>query len=141
MSFVYADHVQHQRAAVWNDLRDISLTRNGGWFLVGYFNELMNNSEKVGGPRTQESSFFDFRAMARECMVKEIPSSGNRLSWGGVREITTNKLKEKVWIQCRLDRAFGNAEWLRIFPKSHTVYLEKKASDHRPISTSITESG
>lgn len=101
----------------------------------------MNNFEKEGGPPRQESSFFDFRAMARDCRLKKIPSSGNRLSWGGVREIIENGMKEKVWIQCRLDRAFGNAEWFRIFPQSHSVYLEKTGSDHRPIFTSLANMG
>ncbi|WZY69216.1 hypothetical protein YC2023_001456 [Brassica napus] len=141
MSFVYGDPVRQRRIAVWNELKVIALNRTGGWFLAGDFNELMNNSEKVGGPPRQESSFFDFRAMARDCRLKEIPSSGNRLSWGGVREIMENGVKEKVWVQCRLDRAFGNAEWFRIFPQSHTVYLEKTGSDHRPIFTSLANIG
>ncbi|KAF2561071.1 hypothetical protein F2Q70_00017111 [Brassica cretica] len=48
---------------------------------------------------------------------------------------------EKVWVQCRLDRAFGNAKWFRLFPQSHTAYLEKTAPDHRPIFTSLANSG
>lgn len=138
---MYGDPVRRRRVTVWNELKDIGLNRTGGWFLAGDFNELVNNSEKVGGPPRQESSFFDFRAMARDCRLKEIPSSGNRLSWGGVKEIMDNGLKEKVWVQCRLDRAFGNAEWFRIFPQSHTVYLEKTGSDHRPIFTSLANIG
>lgn len=137
MSFVYGDPVRHQRTAVWNELKDVGLRRNSGWFLVGDFNEIMNNSEKVGGPQCEESSFFEFRALARDCRLKEVPSSGNRLSWGGAREIMNNGVKEKVWIQCRLDRAFGNAEWFTLFPNAHSVYLEKTGSDHRPIFTSV----
>ncbi|XP_056855145.1 uncharacterized protein LOC130504548 [Raphanus sativus] len=76
-------------------------------------------------------------AFARDCRLKEIPSSGNRLSWAGVREIMSNGVKEKVWVQCRLDRAFGNAEWFRLFPNSHSFYLEKTGSDHRPIFTGL----
>lgn len=137
ISFVYGDPVQQRRAEVWNILKDIGLHRSGGWFLVGDFNELMNNSEKVGGPRRHESSFYEFRAFARDCRLKEIPSSGNRLSWAGTREIMVNGVKEKVWVQCRLDRAFGNAEWFRLFPNSHSFYLEKTGSDHRPIFTGL----
>ncbi|KAF3542165.1 hypothetical protein F2Q69_00022006 [Brassica cretica] len=48
---------------------------------------------------------------------------------------------EKVWVQCRLDRAFGNAKWFRLFPQSHTAYLEKTAPDHTPIFTSLANSG
>ncbi|KAG2304729.1 hypothetical protein Bca4012_063788 [Brassica carinata] len=110
MSFIYGDHVRHRRHVFWDLLRDISLSRNGGWFLVGDFNELMNNSEKLGGPVRDENTFFGFRALKRDCCLKEAPNSGDIYSWGGVREIFTNGVKEKVWIQCRLDRAFGNAE-------------------------------
>lgn len=122
-------------------LKDIGLHRNGGWFLVGDFNELMNNSEKLGGPRRPESSFYAFRALARDCRLKEIPSSGNRLSWAGAREITSNGIKETVWIQCRLDRAFGNAEWFQLFPNTHSFYLEKTGSDHRHIFTNLDATG
>lgn len=97
----------------------------------------MNNSEKVGGPQRQENSFFEFRAMARDCRLKQVPSSGNKLSWAGAREVMINGMKENVWIQCRLDRAFGNAEWFTLFPNAHSMYLEKTGSDHRPIFASV----
>lgn len=116
MSFIYGDPVRQRRHVVWELLRDISLNRDGGWLLIGDFNELMNNSEKLGGPAREESSFFDFRAVKSDCRLKEPPCSGDMFSWAGVREITINRVMEKVWIQCRLDRAFGNAEWFRLFP-------------------------
>lgn len=75
--------------------------------------------------------------MARDCQIKEIPSSGDKLSWAGVREVISNGVKENVWVQCRLDRAFGNSEWFSLFPRSHTIYLERLGSDHRPILTNI----
>ena len=109
MSFVYGDPVRQRRQEVWNMLQDIGEQRTGGWFLVGDFNEIMNNGEKLGGPVRQESSFFPFRSMVKECRIKEVPSSGNVMSCAGVREIITNGLKENVWVKCRLDRAFGNA--------------------------------
>ncbi|KAG2252659.1 hypothetical protein Bca52824_082795 [Brassica carinata] len=114
MTFVYGDHVRQRR------------------------HEIMNGHEKLGGPDRIESSFYQFRSMARSCRIKEIPSSGERLSWAGVREVITNGVKENVWIQCRLDRAFGNAEWFRIFPRSHVRYLERLGSDHRPIFMSMS---
>ncbi|KAJ4870389.1 RlpA-like double-psi beta-barrel domain protein [Raphanus sativus] len=57
-------------------------------------------------------------AFARDCRLKEIPSSGNRLSWAGVREIMSNGVKEKVWVQCRLDR---RSETLNGFVSSQTL--------------------
>lgn len=100
----------------------------------------MNNDEKLGGPARQESSFFPFRSIDRDFRLREIPSSSNSLSWAGSREIITNGIKETVWIQCRLDRAFGNAEWFHLFPRAHATYLEKLGSDHRPVLTSLATS-
>ncbi|KAH0929249.1 hypothetical protein HID58_014976, partial [Brassica napus] len=77
----------------------------------------------------------------KECHLKEIPSFGNRLSWAEVRDISSNDIKEKVWIQCRLDKAFENAEWFRLFPSSHSRYLYRLGSDHRPLVTSLTHFG
>ncbi|XP_010431321.2 PREDICTED: uncharacterized protein LOC104715626 [Camelina sativa] len=93
------------------------------------FNEIMDNSEILGGPRRPESSFYPFRTMARSSRIKEIPSSRNKLSWGGRRE--------NVWVQCRLYRSFGNSKWFRLFPRSHTEYLDLMGSDHRPIITRL----
>ena len=80
MSFIYGDPVRQRRRAVWEVLRDISLTRVGRWFLIGDFNELLNNGENLGGPAREESSFFEFRAMQRDCRLKEQPSLGDPFS-------------------------------------------------------------
>lgn len=135
ISFVYGDPVRQKRQIFWDNHTAIGLNRNSGWCLVGDFNEMMNSSEKSGGSTRGESSFYPFRSMARDCRIKEIPSSGDKLSWVGAREIISNGVKEKVWIQCRLDRTFGNSEWFLLFPRSHTHYLERLGSDHRPILT------
>ncbi|CAD5330779.1 unnamed protein product [Arabidopsis thaliana] len=79
----------------------------------------------MGGPLRNESSFWDFRNMAHNCKLAEIRSSGNWFSWAGWRD--------KIWIQCRLDRSFGNDEWFQLFPRAHMEYLDMWASDHRPI--------
>lgn len=63
--------------------------------------------------------------MAENCKIRELRYTGNCLSWGGWRE--------RVWVQCRLDRCFGNSEWFSLFPRSNMEYLEMWASDHRPI--------
>lgn len=97
--------------------------------------------QNSGGPVCDEASFYPFRSMARDCRIKEIPSSGDKLPWVGAREVITNGVKENVWIQCRLDRAFGNAEWFGIFPRSHTHYLERLGSDHMPILTTVMGNG
>ena len=80
MTFVYGDPVRQRRTEVWTVLNSIGMNRHGGWGLVGDFNEIMCSDEKLGEPGRSESSFFQFRSMARVCKIKEIPSSGDKLS-------------------------------------------------------------
>ncbi|WZZ27277.1 hypothetical protein YC2023_010678 [Brassica napus] len=65
--------------------------------------------------------------MAHECRIKETPSSGN-IVYG---------MKENMWVQWRLNRAFWNAKWFRLFPQKHLQYLERLGSDNRPIFISM----
>ncbi|XP_048608923.1 uncharacterized protein LOC125584472 [Brassica napus] len=63
--------------------------------------------------------------MAEACKIREMRFKGNSLSWAGKRD--------NVWIQCRLDRSFGNDAWFRLFPQSSTEYMSMWPSDHRPL--------
>lgn len=110
MSSVYGDPVRAMRQQIWNWLANIGIGRDESWVLIGDFNELMNNNEKLGGSARNESTFWDFRNMAENCKIKEIRCSGNWFSWAGWRD--------RIWIQYRLDRSFGNDTWFRLFPRS-----------------------
>jgi len=126
-SFVYGDGAWNLRQEVWDNLTNIGLTRNEPWFVMGDLNEIWENSEKLGGPAQEESSFLPFRTMVHDCRLQEIPFSGNKFSWAGKRN--------GMWIQIRLDRALGNADWFRLFPRVSSEYLERVGSDHRPVLT------
>ncbi|CAA7036116.1 unnamed protein product [Microthlaspi erraticum] len=77
LSCVYGDPIKARRREVWENLASIGLARDEAWVLVGDFNELMNNSEKMGGPLRSESSFWDFRSMAINCKLRGASSFGN----------------------------------------------------------------
>lgn len=91
----------------------------------------MNNTEKVGGPVRNDAIFWNFRNMTENCKVKEIRSSGNKMSWAGWRD--------NIWVQCRLDRSFSNDAWFRLFPRAQMEYLEMWGSDHRPICINFAQ--
>lgn len=63
--------------------------------------------------------------MFRSCGMDEFTSKGDRFTWGGWRW--------KKWIQCYLDRSFGNKAWSAQFPGSNQTFMEKRGSDHRPV--------
>ncbi|WZZ51263.1 hypothetical protein YC2023_051370 [Brassica napus] len=125
LTCVYGDPVKERRQAVWERLSDIGVRRDAPWMLVGDFNELLSNEEKLGGAVRSDSSFWDFINLVDNSKIRNKRISGNPLSWAGKRE--------NAWVQCRLDHCFGNDEWYRLFPRSHVEYMAMYGSDHRPL--------
>ena len=122
---VYGDSVRNMRRLVWEKLVNIGLTRYRAWVLIGDFNELLDNSEKLGGAVRKDSTFWDFRNMVENCKIKEVRSTRNTLSWVG--------WCYNVRVQCRVGRNFGNDEWFQLFPHSSVDYIDMWPSDHRPL--------
>ena len=116
MMFVYGDPVLERRDQVWERLTRFSTTRNGPWFMIRDFNEIIGHNEKEGGRQHSESSFLPFKQMLSDCGMLEFPFTGNMLSWVGKRAGRTT-------VRCRLDRAVGNEDWHEKFPHSAVKYM------------------
>ncbi|KAG2324302.1 hypothetical protein Bca52824_007030 [Brassica carinata] len=82
--------------------------------------------------RKSESSFQHFAEMLNVCEMTELNGKGDRFTWAGKRWTK--------WIQCRLDRCFGNKAWHARFPNSNQTFLEKRGSDHRPVWVNLRSS-
>lgn len=63
--------------------------------------------------------------MLEVCEMKELVGFGDSYTWAGVRC--------KKYIQCKLDRCFGNKLWRSRFSGASQVFMERLGSDHRPV--------
>lgn len=131
-SFIYGEPEVANRLKIWDELESMASTRTDPWFLTGDFNEIIDNSEKMGGPLRAEGSFCAFRSFLSQCDIFDLKRSRNSLSWRGKRH---NHL-----IFSRLDRALVNSLWSERFPTGRSHYLDFEGSDHRPI-ISLFDSG
>lgn len=63
---------------------------------MGNLNEIIDNSEKLGGRIREEVSFFPFHSRISDCHLRMIPSKGCRFSCAGERS--------NAWVQCCIER-------------------------------------
>ena len=115
------------RLAFWTKLSQTGLDWDSSWLLTGDFNEILDNSEKVGGPARWEGSFTAFRSFVSQNGLWHLRHSGNQLSWRGNRY--------SHFIRSRLDRSMVNCSWSEQYPMGRSSYLRFEGSDHRPLIT------
>lgn len=132
VSCIYGDPVMKSMPLFLERITRIRIQRKGSWCMLGNFNDLLHNGEKVGDPSRSEDTFVSFVNMIKACNMKELPSHGNAFTWGG--------MKYKLWIQCKLDRCFGNSEWFYMFPVATQAFLEKIGSYHNPVLVKLLSS-
>lgn len=125
VSFIYGAPLASNCPAFWKQLSEIGATRDDSWLITGDFNDLLDNSEKLGGPVRWEGSFLAFRSFVPQMELWDLQHSGNSLSWRGTRY--------NLFIQSRLDRAMLNCSWFEQFSAGRCEYLRFEGSDHRPI--------
>ncbi|KAG7572302.1 Endonuclease/exonuclease/phosphatase superfamily [Arabidopsis suecica] len=129
LTCIYGEPVQAERGDLWERLTRMGQNRTFPWMLTGDFNELVDPTEKIGGPVRKDSSCVEFRQMLISCGLWEVKHSGYQFSWYG------NRNDELV--QCRLDRTVANQAWMEMFPQAKATYLQKICSDHSPLVNSL----
>ena len=71
-TFTYEAPEQARRREILQRIMEISLSRTGPWFLTGDFNDIIDNSEKDGGPARAEGTFIDFRTFMSQCDLYDL---------------------------------------------------------------------
>lgn len=79
-TFLYGEPDRTKRTQVWKQLQEHTVSRSEPWFLTGDFNDIINASEKVGGPPRSEGSFSDLRSFMLACDLYDLKHTGNFLS-------------------------------------------------------------
>lgn len=114
------------RHILWDFIKWIGAGCNVPWLLIGDFNQILNNSEKLSR-NSKTPGALTFKQTLNHCDLIDLKPV---FTWNNGREGT-----QSVWE--RLDRALVNDDWLNRFPATALECLPIVASDHNPLSFSL----
>ncbi|KAH0722225.1 hypothetical protein KY285_004836 [Solanum tuberosum] len=97
---------------------------NCPWLVGGDFNTIVNDSKKLGGLPVTQTEVEDFIQCINVCALNEIKFTGSCYTW-------SNGRIEQDCIFKRLDRVFGNNEFMNVLQDVH--HLIREGSDHAPL--------
>lgn len=127
LSFVYGSCDGRVRRTLWQDL--ISSSTSSPWLVVGDFNVVLNQEEKLGGCHINLNECAEFSNMISQVGLTNMGYTGSKFTWHN------NRLSGST-ISERQDRALGNTESTsKFFTK--VEHLNRTCSDHTPLLISI----
>ena len=124
---VYAPPQFYKRKSFWDYLQNLALNIALPWVLMGDFNDMTSDDEKLGGLPVNRSRIAAFRNCIDICGLIDLGFHGPRFTWTNKSPVWQTTIKE------RLDRGLGNAEWLMLFPSTQIHHLPRVKSDYCPI--------
>ncbi|XP_075654904.1 uncharacterized protein LOC142625081 [Castanea sativa] len=112
-----------KREETWQILEAFGRHNTLPWLCISDYNEILRNSEKLGGQLRLKQQMDRFREVVDFCRFRDLGYSGPRYTWS--RHFENG---DSVW--ARLDCALANEEWMRKFANVKVAFRSKIASSH-----------
>ncbi|XP_060200399.1 uncharacterized protein LOC132628652 [Lycium barbarum] len=125
VTIVYAKCITIERLELWDSIAQVTLNIQGPWIVGGDFYVILKADEKLGGLPVHLSKTIDFDHFVNNCGLMEL-KSGSRYTWWNGRT-------EEDCIFKRLDRVFGNQEFINLSPSSEVSHLIRHGSKYAPL--------
>ena len=77
----YGDPKTIKRRDSWQMLRKLKNSSQLPWMCIGDFNEILSDSEKLGGALRPQTQMSEFRKVLEDCELTEISSVGGKFTW------------------------------------------------------------
>lgn len=110
----------------WHLIDSLAQQVNGKWLCCGDFNDILDSHEKTGGNVRSQLQLSLGRQVVANRNLTDLGFEGYKYTWSNGRE-------EEANIQCRLDRALDNEEFINRFSPIKVFHLPRFGSDHAAI--------
>ena len=125
LSSIYGSPRFAKRKILWENLCPVSTLHNLPWAIVGDFNDVLNDSEKLGGNRVNMTRATAYCDCMNSCNMIDLEFSGPIYTW-------TNRK------DARIGRCWANPSWAITYPEANVTHLPRISSDHCPLLLSLS---
>ncbi|CAL9242262.1 unnamed protein product, partial [Arabidopsis halleri] len=128
LTYIYGNPERKPRQQQWHQMQNLvqaGLYQSKPRVVIGDFNEIKSNDEKVGGANRPDWQLINFQRMLNISGLHEIRTFGGVFTWIGNRSSGT--------IKSKLDRAVATVDWHELYPTAMVQLLDWCGSDHRPL--------
>ncbi|KAL0435720.1 UNVERIFIED_CONTAM: hypothetical protein Sradi_0279900 [Sesamum radiatum] len=129
---LYGEPEASRRDLTWQLLARLHSQSQRAWLCAGDFNEILDQSEKLGGPPRPNWQIRNFRNALSVCGLTDVGYRGSQFTW-------SNRQPYPQTVQERLDRACANFDWSRIFPEASVSHLHVNCSDHKALLIQLAD--
>ncbi|XP_059629711.1 uncharacterized protein LOC132272614 [Cornus florida] len=130
VSCVYGKNTAVERKELWRCLLDMASRITGAWLLVGDWNIVRYNHEKIGGKTLSIRVLKEFNDVIDLLTLVDIPVLNGTYTWCNNRQFS-----RRIYLQ--LDKGLMNEDWSELFPSSQIELTPPLASDHWGIRAQI----
>jgi hypothetical protein len=109
LSCIHGPSTWTNKIGFWDSVSKIGDSFVGPWMMLGDFNAILSQSDKLGGRSFASSSSAPFFNFVHTNALVDLGYEGNPFTW-------TNKRHGLANIKERLDRCFATQEWIHLFP-------------------------
>ncbi|XP_060178252.1 uncharacterized protein LOC132608207 [Lycium barbarum] len=130
MIVVYGYNTVELRKSLWTHLQ--TLSGNTPWIIWGDFNAILTSQDRLNGASITSHDIKDFADCVQALNI-------NELMWGGEYYTWSNKQRGANRVYSRIDRAFGNDEWMLQYGQLGVDYGLPHISDHTPMIITLKD--
>ncbi|XP_074283573.1 uncharacterized protein LOC141608118 [Silene latifolia] len=123
---IYGQPKKEKRVGVWLELQHQLGLLDSHFVLVGDFNQVDDNEDKLGGSKGTIFGAQFFLEWKGRNLLSDIASKGPKFTW-------CNNRKGGVRVYERLDKGLTSLTWYSHFPNTGILHLPIQCSDHAPI--------
>lgn len=119
---IYAWNTLKERKNLWGDIEKIEPNQNEPWIIMGDFNNVLRENDRLGGKVVMEAKYEDLASMMEKMDLYEKDSQGDHFTW-------SNKKSNRM-IFSRIDRIIANIPWHQQHINYTLFIMELEILDH-----------